>query len=107
MRNTPKSPCRRWMIGKRNGRKTHITTRNQSCCRWISDCSLAPPKQYSQELTWWKFQHTLVELLDNGKLTSRKVRKRLPTPRPGGGGNRWRKSFGRTCAPISILDELK
>jgi hypothetical protein len=30
------SPCRRWMIGKRNGRNIHDGTRNQSCCRWIS-----------------------------------------------------------------------
>src|ERR1039457_2726386 len=35
-RNMPKSPCRRWMIGKRNGRKIHNATCNQSCCRWIS-----------------------------------------------------------------------
>ena len=35
-RNTPKSPRRRRMIGKRNGRKIHTTVCNQSCCRWIS-----------------------------------------------------------------------
>ena len=34
--NTRKSPCRRWMIEKRNGRKIHNATCNQSCCRWIS-----------------------------------------------------------------------
>ena len=43
-RYTPKSPCRRWMIGKRNGsaRKMwkaesgKLKCRNQSCCRWTS-----------------------------------------------------------------------
>src|ERR1017187_3743465 len=32
MRNTRKSPCRRWMNGKRNGRRIHNATCNQSCC---------------------------------------------------------------------------
>jgi len=26
----------RWMIGKRNGGKIHITACNPNCCRWIS-----------------------------------------------------------------------
>ena len=31
-----KSPCRRWMIGKRIGRKIRNAVCNQNCCRWIS-----------------------------------------------------------------------
>jgi len=37
-RNMPKSPCRRWMIGKRNGRKIHNAACNKSWYRWISGC---------------------------------------------------------------------
>jgi hypothetical protein len=33
---TSKSPCRRLMIGKRNGGKIHNAACNQSCCPWIS-----------------------------------------------------------------------
>jgi hypothetical protein len=35
MRNTRKSPCRHWRIGKRIGRKIRNATCNQSCCQWV------------------------------------------------------------------------
>ena len=38
MRNTRKSPCRRWRIGKNSGRKVHHAACNRRCCRWISGC---------------------------------------------------------------------
>src|ERR1035437_2137596 len=35
-RNMRKSPCRRWLIGKRIGRRIRNAACNQSCCRWFS-----------------------------------------------------------------------
>src|SRR5450755_3621208 len=39
-RNMPKSPCRRWRIGKRIGRTIRNVARNPNCYRWISEAIL-------------------------------------------------------------------
>jgi site-specific DNA-cytosine methylase len=42
MRNTRKSPCRRWLIGKRIGRRIHNAACNRNCCRWNFECRWLP-----------------------------------------------------------------
>ncbi len=41
-RNTPKSPCHHWMIGKRIGRRIRNAAGNQSWWRWIFRCHWLP-----------------------------------------------------------------
>jgi hypothetical protein len=76
-RSAPKLPCRRWMIGKRIGRKMHNGARNRSCCRLISGRQLSLPRKRiemtsvdERELTLAHYQRTIAARQLNETATS-------------------------------------